>query len=88
MELPCKKCILRAICVSYKNILCDKLASYVAPKGNVIPLRYIHAKKFLKNLKDIRRDRGGHWLNIPWWLTISDMIKKRRRDIGLDIPHI
>lgn len=88
MELPCKKCISRAVCVSDKHILCIELASYIAPKGLVIPLKYIHAKKFLKNLKEVRRGRDGYWLYVPWWLTVSDTIKKRRRDFGLDIPHI
>lgn len=88
MELPCKKCISRAICVSYRNIVCVELVSYIAPKGNTIPLRYVHTKKFLKNLKQVRCGRGGFWLNIPWWLTIPDAIKKRRKALGLDIPHI
>ena len=88
MELLCKKCILRAICVSHTDIVCVELASYIAPKGNTIPLRYVHAKKFLKKLKQVRRGRNGFWLSVPWWLSMPDAIKKRREKFGLDTPHI
>lgn len=67
------------------NLVCGILARYIAPKGNVIPLRYIHVKKIFPNLSGIRREYNGeigHWLNIPDGLDLNEYQLEARRTAG------
>lgn len=83
---PCLTCLTRAICaVRQANIVCRLLYNYLAPNGIVVPLRYIHVKKILPNLRHVRdegwSERQG-WLSISIWLTITEREKERRRKAG------
>ena len=87
---PCLVCLKRFRCATgHANKVCGLLAKYIAPKGTVIPFRYIHVKKILPNLMDVRWELNGvpgHWLNIPYNLTISKLwkksIKEEIRELG------
>jgi len=88
---PCLICLKRPICsCGHPDVLCGMLAKYLQPNNQVIPLRYIHAKKILPKLKDVKWEWEGEiggWLNIPYALTISDYDRRRRLEKGLYVPQ-
>jgi hypothetical protein len=66
MKSPCEDCVVRAMCSHKHTVLCEILANYISPSYLlVIRVRFLRTKKFLPNLKYIRRGKGGHWLNVP-----------------------
>ncbi|MFW9872236.1 MAG: hypothetical protein ACFFG0_03965 [Candidatus Thorarchaeota archaeon] len=94
---PCLICLKQPICKNKRlsingnyNITCEALARYVAPKGRVIPLRYIHVRKIFPNLKHIRgglNDEISFWLDIPSDLILTNQQRKMRLDFGYHLPE-